>query len=250
MRSWITKNREWLFSGILVYLVGVISAEARKHLPVLGATFNVAIWHLLVGAGILISVVSLLFIRKVKSLTSKTAELRTAVAESDSKPSLAEIDPLTGLHNLRRLDRFFSEELPLLEAARTDVWGIMLDIDKFRTVSEPLSVIEASDLLEEVGSRWKTRDEGDIIMRWGGDEFLAFAPGSTESGAIGFAKRLQRILSESPLYAGDQNHRIDLTATAGISRWNSKTDTDRSFQERLGKALDEAKQEGSPFAVL
>jgi diguanylate cyclase (GGDEF)-like protein len=250
MTKWILKNKEWLFSGILVYILGTLSTEVRKHIPLLGTTFAIPLWHLLALSAVIISIVSIIFIRKMRQLLTKNIELQSMLAEASPEEPLAEIDPLTGLSNLRRLNRFFSRDLPLLQANNEDVWGIMLDIDDFRSVTGSLSIIEASDLLEQVGSRWKGRDEDDIILRWGGDEFLAIASGCTQDSAVGFARRLQKKLAESPLYVGDQNHCIRLTASAGITKWNTKSDTDRIFQERIGKALNQAKKTNTPIVVL
>lgn len=163
--------------------------------------------------------------------------------------ALIEIDPLTKMHNLRRVDRFFTEELSSWLADGKEVWGIMLDIDKFEEKTRKLTITQGSDLLSLVGNRWKNGQAKDVVARWGGDEFLVISPDEDAQSILRLTEKLQEDLRKAPFYIEDRKIKIYLTATAGISNWDRQEDDERTFQDRLGKLMKTAKKEGHSYKV-
>ena len=85
----------------------------------------------------------------------------------------AEIDHLTGLLNRN------AAEQSINLSVRTNGGGIMfmIDLDGFKRVNDDMGHLVGDDLLREVANALAAHfREGDVLGRYGGDEFVAFMP--------------------------------------------------------------------------
>ncbi|MBI5074268.1 MAG: GGDEF domain-containing protein [Nitrospirae bacterium] len=95
----------------------------------------------------------------------------------DKLRSLATRDPLTGLHN-----RNYFNEIIMNEVARTKRYGnsfsiVMLDIDNFKWVNDNYGHVFGDKLLRDCAAIMSEAVRAsDIIVRFGGDEFLVVIP--------------------------------------------------------------------------
>jgi diguanylate cyclase (GGDEF)-like protein len=85
----------------------------------------------------------------------------------------SERDPLTDLANRRHFQAVMAEQAP----ERLDGALMMIDIDHFKHVNDRYGHGAGDAVICEVGRRVKhaMRAE-DLVVRWGGEEFLVFAP--------------------------------------------------------------------------
>lgn len=243
IKKWIGENKSWLFSGIVVFALGAISSTIKEHWSLLKQIITVPVWG--IGTIILVSIgiVGLVFSRKERRLTATNLSLTDKLQAIEIKQNgVDEIDPLTGLYNLRKLDKFFEKELPEFTKEKKEVWAAILDINQLKKKTENASILAGSDILEKLGQLWTTRDPKDLILRWGGDEFMIISPNSNEDEITGFVERLQKKAADYNFYVSGEDKPIKISVAAGISKWN-KDDNSRTFQSRLGKALREAKDE-------
>lgn len=102
-------------------------------------------------------------------------------------------DPLTGLANRRRLDTFVAELWAAREAEGGQLAVVMADIDHFKAFNDTYGHQEGDLCLERV-ARALSAELGprDLVVRYGGEEFLMLVPGLDHDGALRLADRLRR----------------------------------------------------------
>ena len=129
---------------------------------------------------------------------------------------LARFDELTGLANRTQ---FVEQINGVLAAVRTTGWHValhMIDLDRFKTINDTLGHPIGDKLLKEVAGRLSAMiGPGDMITRFGGDEFVVLqtaAASREEAGAL--AERLATTLGEPFEIDG---HRMDVGASIGIT---------------------------------
>jgi diguanylate cyclase (GGDEF)-like protein/putative nucleotidyltransferase with HDIG domain len=108
----------------------------------------------------------------------------------------ARTDPLTGLANRRAFEEALEQRLA---AARGEPFSvIMLDVDGLKRVNDALGHAAGDSALKRVASILSSRlREGDIITRWGGDEFVSLLPAMDRLGAVSMARRISGSLLEA-----------------------------------------------------
>lgn len=89
---------------------------------------------------------------------------------------------------------------------------------------------------------------GDIVCRYGGEEFLVAFPNTKEADAFLIADRLRESIQESPIYVDRQM--ISITISAGISEFPAHGQYEALILETADKALYYAKHNGRNQVVL
>jgi diguanylate cyclase (GGDEF)-like protein len=121
-------------------------------------------------------------------------------------------DALTGLPN-REL---FLERLSGSLGSEGRVAVLLVDLDDFKVVNDSLGHGAGDRLLSGVAERLcRVLRPGDVIARFGGDEFTVLLPGITdEAYALGVARRLAETLREPLVLDGERRY---VTASVGMS---------------------------------
>jgi diguanylate cyclase (GGDEF)-like protein/PAS domain S-box-containing protein len=132
-------------------------------------------------------------IRRVTTLANHAA---TAVenAQLHSKVwEMAQRDRLTGLRNLRFFEDRLKEELDRATRYDYPLSLIMMDIDDFKHYNDSFGHPMGNVLLRKVASaiRYALRDV-DILVRYGGEEFVCLLPMTGEREAAEIAERIRR----------------------------------------------------------
>jgi len=125
-------------------------------------------------------------------------------------------DPLTGLFNRRSFqDRMRSrtgEAAPRLDAA--DCFTL-LDIDHFKRINDEHGHAAGDAVLVEVGKRLRSAmRESDMVLRWGGEEFLVYSQGVTPTQQPLLVQRILDALAARPVVLDDGTE-LRISATAG-----------------------------------
>ena len=134
-----------------------------------------------------------------RRLDGARARARLAKAERDTATlsRLSYEDALTGLGNRR----FAQEELPrLMDAARDTGRPLALalvDVDRFKEINDRHSHAAGDDVLRTVAEILKRHcRDGDLVVRYGGDEFLVAFPGLSIADAGRIAERLRTAVEQ------------------------------------------------------
>lgn len=110
----------------------------------------------------------------------------------ESVRSLSLTDPLTGLGNRRHMEVVMSHAWAA--ARRGEALVVMaLDLDGFKEVNDALGHEAGDEMLRAVAAALRAEARGsDVVVRYGGDEFLVILPGGTVEGALSLAERVRR----------------------------------------------------------
>jgi len=129
-------------------------------------------------------------------------------------------DPLTGLYNRRSfLDLMKQRPGPGDGRREGDVAiaaGMMLlDVDLFKQVNDVWGHAVGDAVLVEVARRLKsTVRDSDMVLRWGGEEFLVYSPQANTQQLKRLAERLLQAIGAQPILVAGQS--IPITLTGGF----------------------------------
>lgn len=148
------------------------------------------------------------------------------------------IDPLTGLHNRRHMQRHL--EGLLVGPGGMPVSVMMVDIDHFKAINDRLGHSEGDVALREVAEILRGRVRVfDSVARYGGEEFVIAMPGTRPQEAMVVAERVRQAVSGQPVGL----HRLMITVSIGVAFGQPSTDPAKLL-DAADKALYAAKRGG------
>lgn len=130
-------------------------------------------------------------------------------------------DPLTGLYNRRSFvdlmknrSQAKSDERREDEKANPDCL-ILMDVDHFKHINDHFGHAMGDAVLMEVAHRLRriVRDT-DMVLRWGGEEFLIYSPKSHAEQMTSLVERVLRAIGNEAVQVG--NIHVPVTITAGF----------------------------------
>ena len=161
----------------------------------------------------------------------------------------SERDALTGLANRRHFQDVMRERgvHQAFEGAL-----LLIDIDHFKHVNDRHGHAVGDEVLVEVARRLgEAVRSDDLVVRWGGEEFLVFAPNLEPQTVDAFAERLLHAVGSEPVETSGQSLRV--TASIGHAHFPLAPLQHRVSWERavnlVDMALYTAKSQGRNRAV-
>ncbi len=125
-------------------------------------------------------------------------------------------DPLTGLKNRRAAGTALAAMAQQSRVPDSRHVLLLIDIDYFKAVNDTLGHHAGDAALVELSRRLKEACRpGDIVARWGGEEFLVACADINAAQACAFAERLQGTLGGLTQLAADRSW--PLTVSVGFS---------------------------------
>lgn len=129
--------------------------------------------------------------------------LALALANMQLRESLREQsirDPLTGLYNRRYLDETLERESVRTERAETQMAVVMIDIDHFKAFNDRMGHDAGDAVLAKVASLLENSVRGgDIVCRFGGEEFTVIMPGISLEKAMERAESLREAVAATEM---------------------------------------------------
>jgi len=106
---------------------------------------------------------------------------------------LARTDPLTGLANRRGGEEAIEREVARSERSGSRLSFALIDVDKLKGINDGHGHPAGDDALRAVGRLLLASVRGgDLVVRWGGDEFLCVLPQTGLEGALSLGERARR----------------------------------------------------------
>jgi two-component system cell cycle response regulator len=162
-------------------------------------------------------------------------------AEVDRARRDANRDALTRLYNRRYLDADLARRVERAEHGHHGFSAVLLDIDHFKSVNDEHGHGLGDQVLALVAACLSAQlREGDLVCRYGGEEFCVVLPATSLADARSCAERLRlavQRLACPPLPVGQP------TVSLGVAEW-TVGETPTELLERADAALYRAKRGG------
>ena len=169
---------------------------------------------------------------------------------------LATVDPGTGVSNRRHVHEALRVELARARRANTPLAVLCGDLDQFKAVNDSYGHAAGDRVLMDSATLLRAElRAGDIIGRWGGEEFLVVAPDTTAEQALGLAERLRLAVSAHPfeLEVGDGSNRYRVqhrqTLSFGVAMFDPAMRDEHDLLALADRRLYAAKRAGRDRTV-
>ena len=186
-------------------------------------------WLLAAAFVLSFAVVTLLYrrVRQTNQLLSTSNEMLKVQSERD---------PLTGLANRRHFQAAMRQ---LAHDGKLSGTVYLIDIDHFKTINDRHGHGAGDAVLVEVARRLRdTLREQDLIVRWGGEEFLVVVQALGSEQVDTLAQRMLGALDQAPVVAGV--HQIPVTGSIGFATFPMGPASLRVSWERAINLVDTA----------
>lgn len=112
--------------------------------------------------------------------------------QQDKLRELASIDGLTGIFNHALLIELFEKELKKQERNSSNISFVMLDIDYFKKVNDTYGHTTGDFILKELSNILSSSTRsGDIVGRYGGEEFSIVLPETNKENAYQLCEKIR-----------------------------------------------------------
>jgi diguanylate cyclase (GGDEF)-like protein len=212
---------------------------------------RVELMHLLFAAIVMASVSALAI--RVGAMRERLQRQRGELAEAlEHIQVLATHDELTGLTNRRAATARMREELALrtrqLSGAQPLLSVVLIDIDHFKRVNDELGHAAGDEVLRRFAAAGQSvLRTGELLARWGGEEFLLVMPAADGQQALAAAMRLREQLRRHDF--SDLRPGLVISFSAGVAECAPGDELDAAVA-RADAALYEAKRAGRDRVLL
>ncbi len=153
-------------------------------------------------------------------------------------------DPLTNLYNQRIFWELLGYEVDRAQRHDYPFGVLVIDLDNFKTINDTYGHAFGDRFLQQLANRaYNSLRAGDILARYGGDEFVAILPETTPEEARQAAGRVLTQIQELALEAPD-GAVVKGTASIGISIYPDHATDAKDLFLFADNMMYKAKQDG------
>ncbi|MGQ5524386.1 GGDEF domain-containing protein [Chitinimonas sp. PSY-7] len=179
-------------------------------------------------------------------------DLKTAVVKIQSELAInrktMEQDPLTGALNRQGLEHLLAAEVKRTRRARLPMSAAMIDLDEFRQVNDRFGHLVGDKVLVHFTSIIRAvLRESDILIRYGGEEFLLLLPETDINGAQFLVNRLRDVNAKTLFTQGGRN--VDIRFSTGVAQLKDE-ENGHAMLLRADEAMYGAKRLGRDQIML
>lgn len=158
-------------------------------------------------------------------------------------------DDLTTLYNSRFMALYLDREVKRCRRMRSSLSLLFMDLDGFKSVNDTYGHLAGSRTLVEVGAALeKTVRDADVLIRYGGDEFVILFPETPLSGGLIIAERIRQVIAGTKFLESQQ---LDarVSASIGLAAYPETADDVRGLIASADRAMYAAKALGKNRVV-
>jgi diguanylate cyclase (GGDEF)-like protein len=154
------------------------------------------------------------------------------------------IDELTGLHNRRWMQDILGRQIKRSQMNGDPLSLLMLDIDHFKSVNDNYGHLAGDQVLRAVAQKLMINVRPtDLLVRFGGEEFIIVLPMTELAGARIVAERICASVRQAQIVDGVGEKLPPVTISIGIAQMATDESQDNLI-ERADQVLYKAKNNG------
>jgi diguanylate cyclase (GGDEF)-like protein len=185
---------------------------------------------------------------QIEDVTATVRRERRLRSQSSQLIEETYLDPLTGVGNRRRFDQSLGAEFDKALKQRAHLAVIMFDIDHFKAYNDRHGHARGDACLSGVAQALQgglRQNGGDMLARFGGEEFAVILPGADLATGCAVAERLRARVERQDIEHGAAEGRARVTVSAGVSAFVPEPGQDaHELISEADLALFLAKDEG------
>lgn len=154
-------------------------------------------------------------------------------------------DPLTGLHNRRYLDSVFPDTIDQCKRHRSSLGVLVIDADHFKKINDNFGHLAGDEVLRKLSTILQKycRRNLDILVRYGGEEFVMLLPATELEGVLKIAESIRHHVQYAQFWFDDQ--RVPVTVSMGVHVCIPPVHaTPENLMHKADEALYQAKSNG------
>lgn len=152
-------------------------------------------------------------------------------------------DPLTGVFNRRYLMETLDREIARSRRENHPLSLMIMDVDYFKIVNDTYGHLVGDQTLQRLARLLeKSTRKGDVICRYGGEEFVVLMPHTSLEDAVRRAESWRNTLENSPLQFSGLT--IAVTISVGVASNEAEDMTSQDLLSQADRSLYRAKGNG------
>jgi diguanylate cyclase (GGDEF)-like protein/PAS domain S-box-containing protein len=177
------------------------------------------------------------------------ADLATSKAQLELKnvelETLASRDPLSGTLNRRAFYKGMQGAIVHALETGTELACIMADIDHFKSINDRCGHAVGDEAIKRFGEVLHAcAGEGNLVGRYGGEEFCVVVPGLGEAGALMLAETMRACLAADRSVHDAQGAPVSMSASFGVALLRTGARTEAELIDQADQAMYVAKKSG------
>ncbi len=180
---------------------------------------------------------------KIVQITGTARDITEQKAYEHELAYQAQHDTLTGLYNRNYFQQELEREVARIERSGTESAMLYLDLDQFKYVNDTLGHASGDRLLVQSAQMLRSHlRDGDLLARFGGDEFTIFLSDTDMDGALHVAESIRTLFENFRFIESGQA--INVTVSIGICSINGNTLNADEALSQADLACNIAKSQG------